>query len=120
MIFVTDLNQLTFREIKEFREKLLKKQKGVCPLCKEPIALDEATLDHCYTTGRVRAVLHNSCNGAEGQIKKWAGRRSRGKDELAFILNLAKYWRKDYLHNPLHPKHGKPARKKKRKPRTKK
>jgi hypothetical protein len=110
--------QLTSLEIKPFREALFKKQKGVCPLCKQEMELHEATLDHSYLTGRCRAVLHRSCNGSEGQILKWAGQRSKGQDPVEFIKNLARYWQKEFSHNPLHPKHGKPKpkRKKKRKP----
>ena len=106
--------QLTHREIKEWREKLLKKQKGVCPLCGELIATGEAALDHCYDTGHIRAVLHTSCNGAEGQVKRWAGRRSRGNDHILFVKNLLKYWKKDYSKLPLHPTFGKPIRRKRR------
>jgi hypothetical protein len=97
--------RLKTTEIKEYREKLLKRQKGVCPLCEMEIASDEATLDHSYDTGRVRQVLHRSCNGAEGQIKKWAGRRSKGDDPLLFLRNLVEYWEKNYSRRPFHPKH---------------
>ena len=111
---MTPCTKLKSREIKEYREHELKKQKGICPLCKTEITPEEATLDHSYDNGRVRAVLHRSCNGAEGQIKKWAGQRSKGTCELEFVTNLIKYWSKEWTTNPLHPTWDRPKRKKKR------
>jgi len=106
------------KDIKAFREALVRKQRGVCPLCKEALLPEDATLDHCHTTGYVRAALHRSCNGAEGRIKSWAGPRSRGDDPVFFLQNLIKYWRRDFSHNPVHPSHLKP-RKRRRKARRK-
>ena len=93
---------------------MLEEQDWVCPLCEEIIDPDEATLDHCYDSGRVRAVLHRSCNGQEGRVKTAAGRMSRGTDPMLWIKNLVKYWETSWEHNPLHPKHGKPVTKKRR------
>jgi hypothetical protein len=106
---------LPYRDIKLEREKRLKRQKGVCPLCGTEILPEEAALDHSYDTGHVRATLHRSCNGAEGQIKRWAGQRSRGNDPTLFLKNLLKYWEKDYSKNLIHPTFGKRERKKRAK-----
>ena len=106
---------LTTREIKPYREETLVKQKGVCPLCENEILEGEATLDHDYSTGHVRAVLHRSCNGAEGQVKRWAGQRSKGEDPLLWIKNLIKYWEKDWSGNPVHPTHKQSLQKLKKK-----
>jgi hypothetical protein len=111
--------KLKAKEIKEYRERLIKKQRGVCPLCKEELLPGDATLDHCHTTGNIRQALHRSCNSAEGRILMWAGRRSRGEDPIEFLKNLIVYWRKSYVANPIHHTHGVP-RKRKRKPRMKK
>lgn len=108
---------LLTREIREYRERLLRKQRYICPLCRERIELHEATLDHCHVTGNVRAVLHRSCNAAEGKILHWAGVRSRGDDPLLFIKNLLAYWKRDFTESPMHPTHGKPRRRKRRKKR---
>lgn len=102
-------------EIKEHREKTLKKQRGVCPLCGTKILPEEAVLDHCHDTGHIRRVLHRSCNAAEGRIKQWAGPRSRGDDPEDFLKRLIKYWKSDYSDNPVHPNHGKPKRRRRRK-----
>ena len=111
-----ETSKLKEKEIKEFRERMVHKQKGICPLCKHKLNYEEATLDHCHETGHVRAALHRSCNAAEGRILHWAGTRSRGDDPVLFIKNLLTYWRKDFTHNPLHHTHG---RKRRRKPRMK-
>lgn len=111
------VSHLTTREIADYRRKMLRKQRGICPLCKELITEEEATLDHCHVTGKVRAALHRSCNGAEGKILHWAGPRSRGDDPVFFLKNLLAYWRKDFSSSPIHPTHGKPRRRKRRKKR---
>ncbi len=100
------------REIKEYREKQLKRQRGICPLCRTVLTADEATLDHCHTTGSVRGVLHRSCNAGEGKVLTWAGRRTRGEDPDIWLRNLLRYWKKDYSGNPIHHKHGKKIRRK--------
>jgi hypothetical protein len=107
-------------EIKAFREKQIKKQKGICPLCKEELLPKDATLDHCHETGHVRQALHRSCNSAEGRILMWAGRRSRGDSAPDFLRNLLRYWAKDFSHNPEHPTHGVPRKRRKRQPRLRK
>ena len=112
--------QLKTLEIKAYREELLKKQDFVCPLCGEEILLHEATLDHDHGTGHIRQVLHRSCNQGEGRILSWAGKRTRGTDPEEFLRNLLKYWKKSYKRNPLHPQHGKPIKRRKRKPRKRK
>jgi len=108
------LKQLKTTEIKEYREKTLKKQRGVCPLCKETLLPEHAAFDHCHTTGHFRGVLHNSCNSAEAKVLQWAGRRSRGDDPEFFLRNLIKYWKKDFTSNPLHPSFGKPKKRRRR------
>lgn len=91
-------------EIKEYRERLLKEQKSICPLCNTRIAKHEATLDHDHETGKVRQVLHRSCNQSEGRILSWA-KRSRSKDPKEFVRQLVKYWEVEYNRNPDHPQH---------------
>ena len=110
--------KLKTTEIKGYREKQIRKQRGVCPLCKTDLAPEDATLDHCHTTGRVRMALHRSCNSAEGRILHWAGVRSRGNDPLEFIKNLLAYWRRDFSKNPMHPGHKSRRRRKTRMKKT--
>lgn len=50
----------------EFRV-LLEKQSGKCAICGEACATGQRlAVDHCHTTGRVRALLCRACNSALG------------------------------------------------------
>ena len=91
------------KEVREFREALLKKQEWLCALCGKIVQLSEATLDHCHDTGHVRAVLHRNCNSIEGRIRHWANRS--GIDPVQFLEAVLDHWGKQYDHLPLHPKH---------------
>ena len=108
------IEKLPTREIAGLRAKKLKRQKGICPLCQEDILEGEDTLDHCHESGNIRAVLHRSCNAAEGQVLRWAKQRSRGDDPVLWLKNLIKYWNKDYSKNPIHPVHGRKRKRRKR------
>ena len=92
------------KDIKPLRERILKEQDYVCPLCKTKIGSEEACLDHDHETGRIRYALHRSCNQAEGRIVSWA-KRSRDSDPYHFIRNLVELHAKDYSCNPIHPSH---------------
>ena len=98
------MDRLKQKDIKEYREKLLKEQDYVCPLCKTKIEYKEAALDHDHETGHIRYVLHHSCNQAEGRAVSWA-KRSRDSDPYHFLRNLVEFHEKDYTHQPLHPNH---------------
>ena len=96
--------RLKVKEKAEYREELLKQQGGVCPLCGTEITKEEATLDHDHDTGKIRRVLHRSCNQVEGRILSWV-RRSRSQDPVYFIKALVEYWENDYRTMPIHPSH---------------
>lgn len=62
------------------RDALLEAQKGVCAICKKPTKFkekigrsnntgDEAVVDHCHTTLKIRGVLCGHCNTALGAFK---------------------------------------------------
>lgn len=61
--------RLKQQEIKSHREQQLIKQDNRCGLCKEPLELSEAVLDHCHDTGALRMVLHRGCNVMLGKIE---------------------------------------------------
>jgi len=96
--------RLKNKDIKEYRLRRLKEQQGICPLCGTYIAEDEAVLDHNHATGKIRQVLHRSCNQSEGRIKSWID-RSRGSDQILFLKNLVIYLETEYTDNPEHPIH---------------
>ena len=109
------MRKLKQREIKEHREKILQEQNGLCGLCEEPLAPEEAVLDHSHATGRVRKALHRGCNVIEGVIANNSVRNRITRDRLAKICtNLI-----DYLNTAetdlLHPTYRVPGTRKKRK-----
>lgn len=60
------IRQLKSSDVKPLRERLLKKQKGLCAICEKPV-LERACLDHQHKkrikgTGLVRGVLCSNCN----------------------------------------------------------
>lgn len=96
--------KLKQKDIKVWRDKLLKKQGGICLLCKKPIH-DDPVLDHCHDTGKIRGVLHRQCNHAEGRIKDWIKRTGRDNLPVPFLWSLIDYLMADYSKNPTHPTH---------------
>lgn len=52
-------------------EQMIKDQNGICPICQKSLG-DSNTigLDHCHETGRVREILHKTCNTMIGLAKE--------------------------------------------------
>jgi hypothetical protein len=98
------LNRIKQSEVQGIRERMLKEQKGICPLCGYPIDSDPV-LDHCHDTGKIRGVLHRQCNHAEGRVLDWIKRTGKRVNPLAFIKSLAAYWSTDFSKNPYHYTH---------------
>lgn len=42
--------------------RILKRQRGVCAICKRKVKTRKLALDHCHKTGKVRGVLCTRCN----------------------------------------------------------
>lgn len=104
--------QMKQRDIKPTRDRLLKKQKNICPLCDNVI--EDPALDHQHylgnkNDGKIRGVLCRSCNAnGEGRIMSLLERTKCGKsveDKIKFLRNLADYLEKDYSNNDFHPQH---------------
>lgn len=51
--------------------EMLVKQCGKCNICHKPPKYKRLSVDHCHTTGRIRALLCNECNIAVGWIEKY-------------------------------------------------
>ena len=98
--------KLKTKEIKAFRELLLKEQEGRCVLCRIKIH-DGGCLDHCHVTGYVRGVLCRNCNGIEGKIFNLARRAKRQLTETKWLLTLVNYLdlHKYSPSGVLHPTH---------------
>lgn len=94
--------KLLYREVKAHREKLLQGQGNRCALCGENI-VDDAVLDHCHKTGKIRRVLHRGCNAMLGKIENNLARNKMTPARLAqFALNLVHYVEQEY-EDIVHP-----------------
>tara|TARA_R110000851_G_scaffold317339_1_gene480797 strand:+ start:25507 stop:25929 length:423 start_codon:yes stop_codon:yes gene_type:complete len=87
------------------RAKLQKKQNNRCLICQRDLRRLRAVLDHCHTTGFIRGVLCNNCNGIEGKISGLLNRLDVGKigfDQV--IINMASLRHPDNLKKKwVHP-----------------
>lgn len=50
-------------------EEMYDNQSGKCGICSTPVPDDEIRVDHCHTTGKVRALLCHNCNTGLGHFK---------------------------------------------------
>lgn len=96
-------------EVAALRVEMLAEQEDKCALCGFHCEAGEAALDHCHNTGRVRGVLHSSCNILLGKVENFVGRYGKRLvkfDRLEGALNsMHEYMIADYTDNPLHFKH---------------
>lgn len=100
-------------EIPKYRDKYIKKQNGICPICERKLDNLQPTLDHDHKTGRIRGVLCNNCNGLEGKLNGILARLDVGK--LGFdriIANLAAWRDPKNLKKRIHPNAETPTEKK--------
>ena len=112
------MRKLKHAEIQPTRNFIQAAQNNECAICKvsftdaklvkkKLVPKYVATLDHDHTTGVIRGVLCNSCNGNEGRIKNRATSAARNETYLAWLKKLVAYLE---LHqNPqtslIHPTH---------------
>ncbi|NRB01181.1 MAG: exonuclease VII [Rhodobacteraceae bacterium] len=105
---MTKGRRITHREIKEIRQAQVAQQRSRCALCGLPVKVDDAVLDHCHTTGAVRATLHRSCNALLGKIEN-NYRRLGVSDKMlpAFLNGCAGYLQKHSVNRTglIHPTH---------------
>lgn len=104
---------LTGKLYQQEKQKFYDAQNGLCPVCGRPLAEDVQSnhLDHDHElngekAGKVRGLLCNLCNAAEGQMKhkfSRSGLKGRDVDYLEWLENLLKYLKQDYSGNNIHP-----------------
>ena len=95
-------------QLQEILTKLVQKQGRKCAVCQKPFtSWDWPVLDHDHDTGVIRGALHNSCNGAEGSVKKLGHKSHKGVTSGEFVIGLGKYL--EHHKTPqvpyLHPTH---------------
>lgn len=98
------MKQLKSSDLKGLRAEILAEQAGICPLCEQQIAPEDAVVDHDHDTGLVRGVLHSVCNSVEGMIKHKFRRGGVHKktDLITYLKNLVVYLEKEQ-YELIHP-----------------
>lgn len=104
---------LTGKLYQQEKQKFYDAQNGICPVCGRPLNEDVQSnhLDHDHElsgpkAGKVRGLLCNLCNAAEGQMKhkfSRSGLKGRDVDYLEWLENLLEYLKTDYSVNNIHP-----------------
>lgn len=105
------MQKLQRKDIPTIRQKLLRRQRGICPICGQKVK--DPVLDHDHQTEAVRDTLCRNCNRVEGKVLHWV--RTIPGENVSILRSLAKYWirHKANRHGLLHP--GAPKRRRKRK-----
>lgn len=110
-----EMKKLKQADIPAVRDELLAKQKYICPITGRNlrgVSSVNLCVDHCHTSGIVRAVLPRAINGLEGKVKvllqRFGGLKATDVAGQAKLLHaLADYL---MLHrvpqtNYIHPSH---------------
>ena len=91
-------------DIKSFRENLIKKQKGIDPILKEPFK-ETIVLDHSHITQHCRGALNRNSNAFEGLVFNAYKRCLAWLTDVPLsniLRSLADYLEQDYSGNPYH------------------
>lgn len=91
------------KEIKEFREKVLKENDNKCELSGEEVK--RPCLDHDHVSGQCRGVISQHFNTYEGRVLKYWKKYCEHKSDLTlpqFLRKLADYYEKDWTDRPIH------------------
>lgn len=103
--------KLTRSQLRPLVMRILKEQGGKCPVCELPIDMTikgEAVCDHNHISGRVRGVLHRSCNAALGKMEHAVGRwgcKSMTYEAMVPWIERAVLYYKQPEHPFIYPTH---------------
>jgi hypothetical protein len=95
----------TQKEIKEFRDKKVKDQKGIDPILGTKFPEGSICQDHSHETQHCRAALHLQTNAFEGLVFNAYKRCLKWLTDVPLpelLRNLASYLEEDYSDNPYH------------------
>ena len=93
-----NVRQLKSKDVPEVRAKILKEQKGICPICGKEIV--DPVLDHEHVkriggSGQIRGVLDRLCNSFTAKCENNCVRYGIQRDVLPDVLrNIANYLEK--------------------------
>ena len=94
-----ELRKFKVSELPGIKKELIKRQKGVCPLCNRSLRTCKSSnvvVDHDHKTGVVRAALHRSCNGIDGKIlrvlERWGSLKTLPAI-LDYLERLTTFWK---------------------------
>lgn len=108
----TNNEKIKRSDVRDIRAEMLSNQSYTCALCKKSCDPSEAALDHDHKSGRVRGVLHSSCNILLGKVENFTARYGQAlirHDRLHDALsNMNGYIKRDYSENKLHYRHKTP------------
>lgn len=94
---VKRLNQLKTKDIPVVKQELLKKQKGLCLICRRDLRelpSREVCLDHNHQSWMVRGVLCRQCNILEAKYFNAYvryGARNKGIDYIELLNGLIRF-----------------------------
>ena len=94
------LVQLKQSDIKPLREKILKEQNNICPICGKKI--NKPVLDHEHKkklggSGQIRAVICSNCNVYLARIENCRRYGILLKELPDILTNILKYLKQDHL-----------------------
>lgn len=122
------VRQVKMGDIANIRKQMSLTQKYSCPICGSSLTTGKVALDHCHSTGYIRATICSVCNRNEGKVMK-AMRYMAPKghpvwsNPIGWLRSLADYleYHKDKPSGLIHPTFDlntgkqKPVKRKKRK-----
>jgi predicted amidophosphoribosyltransferase len=99
--------RLKHTQIPAVRDMLIRSQDNRCALCSINLSGVMPCLDHDHTTGRIRSVLCQNCNGIEGKIHNLCRRAKRERSTEQFLVSILEYWKahREAPTDLLHPTH---------------